>query len=203
MTVSAVTDNATLRVLFWGGDAGVPAAGAGETRTAGIPDVDAAVINANTPRYTKVVGTSFVAMIQGERDAVDAVLDPIENAATAAQFYALLAELPTHDYGNVGGPVVIDMNLDLRQKLTLTADLVLDDITITLPTEGSKTVTVEIIQDGTGNWEIATDAWPANANFGSNGFPAFGEVAGSRRFLMFDYDVGDAAVNIHNDTNIF
>ena len=202
MTISAVTDNATLRVLFWGGDVGVPAAGAGQTRTVGIPNGDAAVVNANTPNYTKVVGSAFVAMSGGERDAVDAVLDPIADAELYADFSTTLDKMPTHDYGDIGGAVTINMGLAFRQKITLIGDLVADDITLT-PSAGTRKVTLEIIQGGAGNWEIPDAAWPSNANFGSKGKPALGETAGARRFFVFDYGVGDSDVCIHYDTNIF
>lgn len=120
------------------------------------------------------------------------------------EFFAILDSLPTHDYGDISGPVTIDMSNGngLAQTLTLTGDLVADDITLTPPT-GSRKMTLEIVQDGTGDWEIPALAWPSNANFGSKGAPSFGEAAGSRRFLVFDFRAGGTDVAVHYDTNIF
>ncbi len=120
------------------------------------------------------------------------------------EFFAILDRLPTHDYGDVSGPVTIDMGngYGLAQTLTLTGDLVADDITLTAPA-GSRKMTLEIIQDGTGDWEIDPAAWPSNVNFGSKGVPAFGESAGARRFLVFDFRVGGSEVCVHYDTNVF
>lgn len=135
MSISAVTDDATLRVLFWGGDAGVPAAGGGQTRTTGIADSDASIIDAATPKYTKVVAVAFVEMSQGEKDAVDLVLPgdtQIFNTGHLATSGALVVDATAGDNqyttltGNITSVAVINavgagfaqnLNLILRQAV--------------------------------------------------------------------------------------
>lgn len=82
MALSAITLNSTGQVLEWGGS--LPrAAAADETEHNDTILVSTQpVIDAETPRFTKVVGTSFTAMSQPEKDAVvlsEGIESPIES----------------------------------------------------------------------------------------------------------------------------
>lgn len=165
--------------------------------------------------YTCVltVGPNPVTMVGYGATQEEGETNALRNARRAAgipdteltyeEYYAIIHSLPTHDYGDVDGPVAIDMSNGPRQKLTVIATLSADDITLTTPSSGSRKVTLEVIQGGAGGFVVPASAWPSNANFGTKGAPDLDEVAGARWFLVLDFEDGDSDVLIHYDTNFF
>lgn len=202
MPLSAITLDSTGQVVEWG-ETLPRAATADETEHNGtILDATQSVIDTNTPRFTKVVGTSFTVMTGPEQDAV-VLSEGSENDAEALEaLYDLLDRQSQHDYGDKSGAFTIDMSNGngLEQKFTLEGSLDTDDITITLP-GGPRRVCVQIDQDGTGGWDIPTDAWPGTLEWGSKGAPTFGDAAGSVRFIVFHHV--DGVLRGHYDTNVF
>lgn len=73
MTIYAITNNNLLAVVEWG-ESPLRAPTGGETAHT-VSDASRPIIEAQTPKYTKVVSGAFVAMTTAERDAVDAYLE--------------------------------------------------------------------------------------------------------------------------------
>ena len=70
-------------------------------------------------------------------------------------------------------------------KITLTANITA--ITLTAPRQVG-TVVLEIVQDGTGGWTIATSAWPATCKWAGGVKPTFGDAAGTTRLVTAWFD---------------
>ncbi len=206
MSISAVTDIATLQVLFWGADAGVPLAGAGQSRAAGIADGDATIINAAKPRYTKVVGFSFVAMSAGEKDVVDAADLAVSQAADLADLIETLDGNPTEVYPGINAQVTLDWS-NLDHEIELAGNITNDAILLAnLPASGmARRITVKVLQGGIGGFLIDATAWPTSGStavdWGTKGAPTFGEAAGKFRLVVLYCD--GTIVTGHYDTNVF
>lgn len=202
MTLNAITKDSTGRVVEWGA-AALRSAGAGETAHGAIDEATQTVIDANGPRYTKVVINDFTVMTAPEMAAVDAEEDPIAAAAAYADFLARLDTGMTHDYGDVSGPIEIDWRKGLQQMLTLTGDLETDDITFVYPTHVRK-LSLMIVMGGAGGYDIPADAWPSDCNWGSRSAPdVTAVVVGKGIYTYHQFDGGSELCCFHDDTNEF
>lgn len=73
MTIYAITNNALLAVVDWG-ESPLRSPTSGETAHT-VSDASRPIIEAESPKYTKVVAGAFVAMTTVERQAIDDYLE--------------------------------------------------------------------------------------------------------------------------------
>lgn len=86
--------------------------------------------------------------------------------------------------GNSGAADTIDWTAGNKQKSTLTADCT---FTFTAP-NGVTSLTLQLIQDGTGEWDAT---WPASVKW-PDGEPTWSsDTAGKKRIVSFFYDGTD------------
>jgi len=127
-------------------------------------------------------------------DAVDVIYGPTTsgdwytaaptNVEAALDRLAKLRVLTTTAFS--AGTPTFDFTADKNwHKITLTGNITA--ITLTAPRQVG-TVVLEIVQDGTGGWTIATSAWPPACKWAGGVKPVFGDAAGTTRLVTAWFD---------------